>query len=1635
MQAVNRALVMLLVLLFAPYAAMASSSAVSEVDLLEIAETHWHAIEPSAKEASSLKIVDYNIHLESGSFDPMVDVIPNSRADNPTDYRSTGMAIIQLNEHTGEALYDLVEEFEVFVLDHLGGSAWLVRLDSPNDFSLIGKDPSVRWIGAMNPGWRIAQDLDSNSDFIAIIPAADLIPEALEGLAHDLVMMGADEAWCGTHLCEARGNINLGTLARDGRVIWSEPTFELKLTNAVARAVVGVENIAANTSLNLDGTGEIISFTDTGLDQDHPDINGRVAAVYTQFGLDPSPADANGGHGTHIALTIAGDGSSDSSTKGIAPSANIIVYALEHDPTGTFGRLGSIYDMLRHAEQEGSRVAVNAWGLNGNQGQYTADSRSLDTFVNDNPSFLPIFSAGDDVYQNSSMVLAPSTAKNVLSVGASTTSPSGEVSNFSAFGPALDGRVKPDLVAPGVNICSGRAEEALSPIGFTCGTGTHANNGDPLYMSLSGSSQATAVTGGTISLIRQYLREDVGVSTPTASLLKAVSINSAEDLGTPDIPNSQEGWGQISLERAVMPSDGSTQLQTFYDNSRILESGFSSIYAFEIDPSHGLDITLAWSDIAGSAQTSQSESKLVNDLDLILYAPDGTIYNGNVFVNGLSVPNGANDDVNNVERIRFAPGTIAPSGTWQLKVTHSGGLDQAYSLVVTGDATLNPEIDLTVFVGSIYPSSESPLVNDYITIRLSWYNQGTLAAGSFRVILEDLTAGTELYNNSRSGLDAGALDSVTIYHTFTTIGDHEMRLTVDSEDVVSEINDGTTGTDNNIRTRIITVSALGVRLLALDGAGNVDSSMVNKSLDPSVDEGMTWPVMLRHEGTDVQNVVLSITQVQIPNPQRDDLFLPPEDTWSRYSDIEGPFTMQPINSEGDELYLNITMNDDDADLNNPNNPRYAMAGTYVVDVIARYQNSPTVSHSIRLRLVVEEVKDVLVVSAGTVGLEAVPGGTTSFAISVMNVGNSPATYEIDCVSQNRWQIELGSSNSSSYSFEPLDLLEYLPLQVRLYVPSVVDGLPASGSSDNISCSVTSESDLSLNYTESVELTVKTLRSFSTILSEEDGTEIGLASLGHTISVDTSQLVIMNHSIINTGNTKLSISVRIDSELTSWAVELNHSGTTDPTEVTFDVEPGETEIVNCLILVSQVAQRSESNRIIFTTSAGGSSVVYNETTFIVQEDLSIALTPQSSTFDVLVNGEWSYAEFDVVNTGNSIISLEWSHTLAPDGWQVGYKSPPSILSPLENATVRIGVIPPINEPAGISSFNLGIYADASNQWQSISEQTSLMINILETPAVNISQLENDESLFSIPRDESVTQDIQITNTGNIPFTGTIGVDIFECPSTAECVRSDGITSSDWTATTNEDSIQNLEIGESVVVTVTISPDSDAESGIVNVRLIIATESNNFTNDIEVSVETSVQQGGLFGGMMPTWLAATILAVIIMAVIVVAVIIKRSAPKGNSVMELLTPDSHERPDDGLRRDAIMDSGTATDDLTSGSVSADEIASALAQSIPSLPPPVPAGRPPSAKFEVPMGRPPAPTPAPNPSTQITYNITQNIQDSVVSKTSVGVPQPSISASLPVPVAPPGPPLPPTGLPPGWTMEQWQHYGNQWLAQQGQK
>jgi len=126
--------------------------------------------------------------------------------------------------------------------------------------------------------------------------------------------------------------------------------------------------------------------------------------------------------------------------------------------------------------------------------------------------------------------------------------------------------------------------------------------------------------------------------------------------------------------------------------------------------------------------------------------------------------------------------------------------------------------------------------------------------------------------------------------------------------------------------------------------------------------------------------------------------------------------------------LNLRLEDLDADLtSNPENPRYVRAGTYVVELIARYEFQPTVTHTQRVTINVEQIDQVQVVTAGSSGLSAQPGGSTFFSISVRNTGNAPAQYSIDCSSEQRWQLMLGGSNSSQLDFEPLNILEYLPM--------------------------------------------------------------------------------------------------------------------------------------------------------------------------------------------------------------------------------------------------------------------------------------------------------------------------------------------------------------------------------------------------------------------------------------------------------------------------------------------------------------------------------------------------------------------------------------------------------------------------------
>ena len=146
---------------------------------------------------------------------------------------------------------------------------------------------------------------------------------------------------------------------------------------------------------------------------------------------------------------------------------------------------------------------------------------------------------------------------------------------------------------------------------------------------------------------------------------------------------------------------------------------------------------------------------------------------------------------------------------------------------------------------------------------------------------------------------------------------------------------------------------------------------------------------------------------------------------------------------------------------------------------------------------------------------------------------------------------------------------------------------------------------------------------------------------------------------------------------------------------------------------------------------------------------------------------------------------------------------------------------------------------------------------------------------------------------------------------------------------------------------------------------------------------------------------------------------------------------------RAAALMEDVEKEDDVISGDISQFEIQAALVQSIGDMPPPGPAplptGLPPAGL--PPDGLPPAvlppaeipPAEAFSPANTTVQNITVNIHDSIVQGGVTGSEQ---SDSEPMPEAGQQgvviagmPPVPPTGLPPGWSWEQWRHYGVEWL------
>lgn len=479
----------------------------------------------------------------------------------------------------------------------------------------------------------------------------------------------------------------------------------------------------------LTGKGQIVGIADSGLDKGsisdiHPDLQSEPGKMprlimlksYSGRAVPDDPL----GHGTHMASTIVGSGAdSEGKYQGIAPGASLYFQALL-DSNGSLKIPDKIDDLFSPAYQAGVKVHVNGWGRSGNQ--YAAVSAQIDDFVYRYPDFLPVFGAGNSG-PGAFTLTSEANSKNALVVGSSQVPRpafdseshyADQVTASSSRGPAGDGRIKPELLAPGSAIVS--ACSSLIESNFTA---------NPSYTLMGGSSMASAVTGGSIALLREYLIDQEMSKNPSAALEKALLVNGARF--AEGGPSKETGFGILDLAGTILSLQEKGFL--FEDNVRIKDQDTVEYRYTVTDSAEPLKVTLAWTDPPAKTGTA---SALVNNLDLIVRTPGGRQYLGNDFAR----ENRA-DDKNNIEQI-YIPHPDSGDYVITVRASNMGEqkTSQKYSIVY--GQTIRQEIIREVTAGSM-------LLEDGTSIDLKEINLQRILQDEEAVDIQEILPGSQLY--------------------------------------------------------------------------------------------------------------------------------------------------------------------------------------------------------------------------------------------------------------------------------------------------------------------------------------------------------------------------------------------------------------------------------------------------------------------------------------------------------------------------------------------------------------------------------------------------------------------------------------------------------------------------------------------------------------------------------------------------------------------------------------------------------------------------------------------------------------------------------------------------------------------------
>ena len=507
-----------------------------------------------------------------------------------------------------------------------------------------------------------------------------------------------------------------------------------------------------SATINADFKGRIASI-----------ISYPIKKSYSPFITNPNgddgAADLNSGHGTHVTGSVLGDGSEseglngiEGPIRGLAHKAKLVFQAVEQemkwknaDYYQSIGRYmlagipNDIQTLFSDAYDKKARIHSNSWG-GGEPGEYDSQSEQLDRFVWEHKDFCVLVAAGNDGTDkdgdgtiNPMSVTSPATAKNCICVGASENErpefDSNQYGNwwpgdypvapynsdpmandpddivaFSSRGPTRDGRIRPDVVAPGTFILSTRSTMIASN-----NQAWAAFPASRKYFHMGGTSMATPLVAGAATLVRQHLRQNVKLAKPSAALIKATLIAGARRLPNPGagdvLADNDQGFGRVNLQ-AVLAPDKPASVE-FIDVAEALETGEVWDHNFVISSSEvPLRIVLCYSDYPGQ--------NLVNNLNLIITSPDGTRHVGNLSGAGDMTM----DTTNNVEVIQLN----SPSpGNWKIQVIASNVPESAqdFALVLIaalGEPSTNMMVSVTSSPDMEIPDNDSTGIVDSILV-------------------------------------------------------------------------------------------------------------------------------------------------------------------------------------------------------------------------------------------------------------------------------------------------------------------------------------------------------------------------------------------------------------------------------------------------------------------------------------------------------------------------------------------------------------------------------------------------------------------------------------------------------------------------------------------------------------------------------------------------------------------------------------------------------------------------------------------------------------------------------------------------------------------------------------------------------